>query len=229
MGYYTSKCEKSQNHCTLMAILHQDVSAAFLLHNISPFIAIIFSIRQGDPLAAFLFVLYLEPFLVKLKANFQGLKVAHFREASFGYMDDVNVLSSRLSDITRVNTITLTYEAAAGALFNRNRKTLFLGLGSWAGRQYWPLDWLKAAPSIKVLGFDIHPTFSASVEATWDRVLAGFRSTVRSWAGHHLPTLLQRIQVLEVYVSSKLCPSYTSSSSCSSIPLQNLGGFCMGS
>jgi hypothetical protein len=46
------------------------VLAAFLLHNISPFIAIIFSIRQGDPLVALLFVLYLEPFLVRLEASF---------------------------------------------------------------------------------------------------------------------------------------------------------------
>ena len=186
-----------------VATLHRDVSAAFLLHNISPFILILFSIRQGDPLAALLFVIYLEPFLVRLEANLQGLQVAHFREASFGYMDDVTVLGSHLSDISRVNIITLAFEAAAGALLNRNRKTLILGLGSWAGRQDWPLDWLQSASSIKVLGFEIHPTFTASVEATWDRVLAGIRTTVRSWAGRRLPTLLQRVQVLEVFVSSK--------------------------
>ena len=186
-----------------VATLHRDVSAAFLLHNISPFILILFSIRQGDPLAALLFVIYLEPFLVRLEASLQGLQVAHFREASFGYMDDVTVLGSHLSDISRVNVITLAFEAAAGALLNRNRKTLILGLGSWAGRQDWPLDWLQSAPSIKVLGFDIHPTFTASVEATWDRVLAGIRTTVRSWAGRRLPTLLQRVQVLEVFISSK--------------------------
>ncbi len=138
-----------------VATLHRDVSAAFL-HNISPFILILFSIRQGDPLAALLFVIYPEPFLVRLEANLEGLQVAHFREASFGYMDEVTVLGSHLSDISRVNIITLAFEAAAGALLNRNRKTLILGLGSWAGRQDWPLDWLQSASSIKVLGFDIH-------------------------------------------------------------------------
>jgi hypothetical protein len=49
-----------------VATLHRDVSAAFLLHNISPLILILFSIRQGDLLAALLFVIYLEPFLVRL-------------------------------------------------------------------------------------------------------------------------------------------------------------------
>ena len=186
-----------------VATLHRDVSAAFLLHNISPFILILFSIRQGDPLAALLFVIYLEPFLVRLEASLRGLQVAHFREASFGYMDDVTVLGSHLSDISKVNNITLAFEAAAGALLNRNRKTLILGLGSWTGRLDWPLDWLQSAPSIKVLGFDIHPTFTASVEATWDRVLAGIRSTVGSWASRRLPTLLQRVQVLEVFVASR--------------------------
>jgi hypothetical protein len=48
-----------------VATLHRDVSAAFLLH-ISPFILILFSIRQGDLLAALLFLIYLEPFLVRL-------------------------------------------------------------------------------------------------------------------------------------------------------------------
>jgi hypothetical protein len=186
-----------------MATLHRGASAAFLLRHISPFMAILFSIRQGDPLAALLFIIYLEPFLVRLEASLKGLQLAHIREAAFGYMDDVEVLGSHLSDIIMVDSITLDFEAASGALLNRNRKTLILGLGSWAGRQDWPLPWLQAATSIKVLGFEIHPTFTASVEATWTRVLAGLRSTVQSWSGRRLPILLQRVQVLEVYVSSK--------------------------
>ncbi len=119
-----------------VATLHQDVSAAFLLHNVSPCILILFSIRQGDPWAAHLFVIYLEPFLVRLEANLQGLQVAHFRGASSG---------------------------------------------------------------LRHL-----PTFSSSVEATWDRVQAGIRSTVRTWASRCLPTLIQRVQVLEVFISSKV-------------------------
>jgi hypothetical protein len=186
-----------------MATLHRGASAAFLLRHISPFMAILFSIRQGDPLAALLFIIYLEPFLVRLEASLKGLQLAHIREAAFGYMDDVEVLGSHLSDIIMVDSITLDFEAASGALLNRNRKTLILGLGSWAGRQDWPLPWLQAATSIKVLGFEIHPTFTASVEATWTRVLAGLRSTVQSWSSRRLPILLQRVQVLEVYVSSK--------------------------
>jgi hypothetical protein len=99
--------------------------------------------------------------------------------------------------------MSLPWTPYSGALLNRNRKTLILGLGSWAGRQDWPLPWLQAATFIKVLGFDIHPTFITSVEATWTQVLATIRSTVHSWSGRRLPILLQRVQVLEVYVSSR--------------------------
>jgi hypothetical protein len=66
-------------------------------------------------------------FLVRLEACLRGLQVAHIREASFGYMDDVEILGSHLSDIKTVDTITLAFEAATEALLNRNRKTLILG------------------------------------------------------------------------------------------------------
>jgi hypothetical protein len=75
-----------------MSKLHRGASAAFLLRRISPFMAILFSIRQGDSLAALLFIIYLEPFLVRLEANLRGLQLAHVREASFGHMDDVGML-----------------------------------------------------------------------------------------------------------------------------------------
>jgi hypothetical protein len=44
-----------------IATLHREASATFLLHDISLVLAILFSIRQGDFLAFFFFIM--EPFL----------------------------------------------------------------------------------------------------------------------------------------------------------------------
>jgi hypothetical protein len=44
-----------------IAILHREAATFFLLHGVSPILAILFSIRQGDPLAALLLVIHLEP------------------------------------------------------------------------------------------------------------------------------------------------------------------------
>jgi len=80
---------------------------------------------------------------------------------------------------------------------------MILSHGSWAIRLSWPLPWVEAVTSIKVLGFDIFPTFAASVTATWERVLAHIRCTLQTWSGRRLPILLQRVQVQEVFVISK--------------------------
>ncbi len=101
-----------------MATLHRGASASFLLSNISPVLAILFSIRQGDPLAALLFIIYLEPFLVGLEAVLSGLRVANIREASFAYMDDVQALGDDLQDILRVDLACRDFEAASGALLD---------------------------------------------------------------------------------------------------------------
>jgi hypothetical protein len=66
-----------------VAKLHRDASASFLLHGVSLALAILFSIRQGDPLAALLFIIYTEPFLVRLEAVLVGLRVANIREVCF--------------------------------------------------------------------------------------------------------------------------------------------------
>jgi hypothetical protein len=129
--------------------LHRGASASFLLSNISPVLAILFSICQGEPLAALFFIIYLEPFLVRLEAVFFDLRVANIREASFGYMDDVQALRDDLQDILRVDLAFRDFEAASGALLNRNHKFTIMGLKSWAGRQDWPLQWLLALDHVK--------------------------------------------------------------------------------
>ncbi len=118
-------------------------------------------------------------------------------------MDDVEFLGDTLEDIATADFVCRDDEAASGAILNCNCKTVILGLGSWAGHTQWPLDWLHLAATVKVLGFHISPNFTGSVEATWDKVLAGIEATLCMWGGWRLDTLAQRVQVLEMYVMSK--------------------------
>lgn len=140
---------------------------------------------------------------MRLEASLRSLRVAYIREAAFGYMDDAEVLGDSLNDIILVDNICRDFEAASGAILNRNRKTIIIGLGSWVGRQQWPLDWLHAADSVKVLGFVITPVFTQTVQISWDRVLAFMEHTLRLWGSRRLDTLAQRVQILESFIMFK--------------------------
>jgi hypothetical protein len=63
----------------------------------------------------------------------------------------VNILGRNLSAIVDMDSTTLAFKAVAGGILNRNRKTLIVGLASWESHQDWPLAWLHAVSSIKVL------------------------------------------------------------------------------
>ena len=156
-----------------VATLHRQASACFMLHTLSPDLPVEFSIRQGDPAASVFFVINIEPLLVRLEAVLRGLFVGGIKEASLGYMDDVNILGEEESDIVRADEVCRAFEAASGAILNRNRKTVVLGLGSWEGRQEWPLPWLQAVLHAKVYGVMVAPRFAATVTASWDYVIGG--------------------------------------------------------
>ncbi len=162
-----------------IATLLRGASASFHLSNISPVLIILSPSARGDPLAALLFIIYLEPFLVRLEAVLSGLRVANIRDAFFGYMANVQALGDDLQDILRVDLACRDLEAASGALLNRNRKSTIIGLRSWASRQDWPLQWLLASDHVKVLGFTISPVFSQTVQLSWDKLLASMEQT---WA-----------------------------------------------
>jgi hypothetical protein len=75
-----------------------------MLHSLSPDLPVEFSIRQGDPAASVFFTIYIEPLLVLLERRLRGLFMGILREASIGYMDDINGLGEDemiLSSLTR--------------------------------------------------------------------------------------------------------------------------------
>ena len=55
--------------CRWIRMLHQGARTKFILDFLTKDIAVSFSVRQGDPLAMFLYVIYVEPFLVMIEKN----------------------------------------------------------------------------------------------------------------------------------------------------------------
>ena len=56
-------------------MLHVDAKTRFILQGLTEPINLSFSIRQGDPLAMLLYIIYIEPFLLYLERRMVGLMV----------------------------------------------------------------------------------------------------------------------------------------------------------
>jgi hypothetical protein len=107
------------------------------------------------------------------------------------------MLSEDEEDIIIADAVCRAFEEASGAILNRNRKTVILGLGSWEGRQEWPLPWLQAVQHTKVYGVLVGPQFSVTIAASWDFVIGGIEKVLRELTARRLPTLRQRAAALE--------------------------------
>ena len=94
------------------------------------------SIRQGYPLSPMLYILALELFLRKLKANpaLRSLTLPGSCEVAryTAYADNVSVLVTSSVDVDEVSKEIGRYEAVTGAKINRE-KSVGLRLGSWRG------------------------------------------------------------------------------------------------
>ena len=62
-----------------ISMLHEGARTRFILTSLTRAIEVIFSIRQGDPLAMLLYIIYIEPLLLALERKMVGLKV-HTKE-----------------------------------------------------------------------------------------------------------------------------------------------------
>ena len=92
------------------------------------------SIRQGCPLSPMLYILALEPFLLKANSALRCLTLPGSREVAryTAYADDVSVLVMSSAEVEEVSKEIGRYEAVTGAKIDRE-KSVGLHLGSWKG------------------------------------------------------------------------------------------------
>ena len=57
---------------------------------------------------------------------------------------------------------------------------------------------------IKMFGFQITPSYKLTLEKSWEACYSGFLKTIMSWSSRQLNTLVQRLEVLRLFATSKL-------------------------
>jgi len=198
------KMNFGQQFRSWVATLHKGATATFLLHRHSRPVPILFSVRQGDPLAMLLFLIQIEPLLATLLHQLPAISVGVAMESTLAYVDDIDIIGQSDEDLLLANTICGQFEAMSGAILNRNRKSAVLGLGTWAGRTEWPLPWLNSPPTLKVFGVQFAATLHDTTLATWEEAIKRFKAAILPWQQRGLTTLRSRRDALETFLFSKL-------------------------
>ena len=80
------------------------------------------TIRQGDPIAMLLYIIYVEPLLQALEKRMKGLKVTGIGKSLEAYCDDINVITDSLADFDVVDNVIGKFEKVSGAILSRNKK-----------------------------------------------------------------------------------------------------------
>ena len=190
--------------CGWVKMLHQGARTRFILDFLTKDIAVSFSVRQGDPLSMFLYVIYVEPFLVMLEKNLRGLMVGNIRQVLEAFCDDINIFVQDENDMAVLGKIVENFENVSGAILSRNKKCLVLGLGKWKHRTNWSLDYLLPVNEIKVFGIWIKDNYRDLVARNWEYRLEKFRRSVFSWSTRYFDTVLERIEVIKCFGLSRV-------------------------
>ena len=185
-------------------MLHEGAKTRFILCFLTDTIDVNFSIRQGDPLAMLLYIIYVEPLLIVLEKSLTGLRLPNVQEVLESYCDDLNVMTDDPDDFLKLSSTVDQFEKVSGVILSRDRKCKVLGLGKWAGREQWPLDWLRTVKSVKVFGIFISNNYREIISLNWNFRLEKFRRTIMSWSSRRLDTLQQRIEVLRSFALSRV-------------------------
>ena len=121
-------------------MLHENAKTRFILSKLTRAIDICFSIRQGDPLAMNLYILYIEPLLIYIEKHIRGPTLhctisgqLNFQQSVEAHCDDLNTITEDDSDLIIIDESVRKFERVSGAILSRNLKCKIIGFGKIEG------------------------------------------------------------------------------------------------
>lgn len=165
--------------------------------NLSPAFPIQRSVRQGDPIAMHLFVLYIHPLIRKLERICSGPD-----DLITAYADDITIITTSLDKVESVKTTFDRFGVLAGARLNY-RKTYRVDIGLINNNNRLAVPWLQTVDSVKILGIKFVNSVRLMSKMNWDPLVSSFAQQL--WM-HRCRTLSlhQKVILLNTWITSKI-------------------------
>ena len=176
------------------------------------------SVRQGDNFSLIAYELQFEPYLRRLDEVVVGVTMgsprpgpshnpAAYTEKGPACVDDSVVVSTDITNLRTVDEVAARYEEQSGAMLSRTNKSKIMFLGSWKNenrRPEMPVNYLKVEKQLKIFGIIVTPSYKLTLQKTWEERITKLRGQCIEWSSRDLSTLHQRVQVLNMYVTSRI-------------------------
>ncbi|CAI5479067.1 unnamed protein product [Closterium sp. Yama58-4] len=159
-------------------------------------------VRQGCPLAPYLFLCAVEPICQEAKRRRLGICDDHGdRLAYLGYADDTTLVLKGKQQIGRAEALLEVFEARSGLRVNKDTSAILpLGKNLEKGKdKESAFTWVEPKEAERLMGVWVSP--SGSAEVTWERALARAAEELVKWRSQQLTTTA-RVAVVNAYV----CP-----------------------
>ena len=159
-------------------------------------------IRQGCPLALYLYVIYINPLIEKFEQNLMGLKTPRVTYSLTAYVDDINVLTGEEEDFELVENSLMEFENITNAKINRT-KTFVMGLGKIKHRTNWPVFWLTNSEELEILGIKWLKTIKKTIAANEKYYYHKIEGSLISAMERSL-TIIQKVELVNIHILPKL-------------------------
>ena len=192
--------------CNIVNLMYQHAESCIQTNGfVSRYFPISRSMRQGCPLAAYLYILQAEPMAQTIRSSkeIEGIFLDHenknheVRIASFA--DDTQLFHRTEKSITSCFKILHTYSEASGAKLNL-KKTKGLYIGSWKNKQ----------PTLKEIGWVNNVTalgtkfgFNINYEDIWMKKFTKFKKKINQWKKRDL-TIFGKKTLINSYIISNI-------------------------
>lgn len=177
----------------LSAIWNQSFSKILVNGRLTQQFKIERSVRQGDPLSMYLFVIYLQPLLDNIKRSFPNAVLN-------AYADDISMFMDNEVMVVAVTEIFQHFGATSGAILNR-RKTAAIMIGNV--NLTGATEWLNIENFINILGVVYGENVQQARKKNWENVLQGIKTRIWFQNPRKL-NIIQKVILLNAYISSKL-------------------------
>lgn len=151
------------------------------------------SVRQGDPLSMYLFVLYLQPLLDKISTRLPDAVMN-------AYADDISMFLDNERSLEEIVSVFNQFGLVSGSVLNK-RKTVAIAIGNVNLTA--ATEWLNIENFVNILGVRYGDNIKQAQKQNWQSILNGLRTQL--WLHHPRKlNLCQKVILINTYINSKI-------------------------